>query len=75
MTIKGIRTFIYPVKDITEAKELYGKLLSVEPYMDEEYYVGFRIEAQEVGLDSNGHNMGIRRPVGYWQVSDIKKEL
>ena len=32
---KGIRTFIYPVKDIARAKTLYSKLLGVEPYLDE----------------------------------------
>jgi extradiol dioxygenase family protein len=42
MKIQGIRTFIYPVKDIAQAKALYGKLLGVEPYMDEAYCVGFR---------------------------------
>ena len=31
----GIRTVIYPVKDLAKAKTLYGKLAGVEPYMDE----------------------------------------
>ena len=31
---QGIRTVIYPVKDIAQAKTLYSKLLGVEPYVD-----------------------------------------
>ena len=36
---EGIRTIIYPVKDIAQAKTLYSKFLGVKPYMDETYYV------------------------------------
>ena len=39
---EGIKTIIYPVKDIAQAKTLYSKLLGVKPYMDEAYYVAFR---------------------------------
>ena len=72
---QGIRTFIYPVKDTAQAKTLYSKLLGVEPYMDEAYYVGFRVGDQEIGLDPNGHNQGMTGPVGYFHVSDIKNSL
>jgi predicted enzyme related to lactoylglutathione lyase len=73
--IEGVRVFIYPVKDIAQAKALYSKLLGVEPYSDEAYYVGFKVGDQEVGLDPNGHKEGMTGPVGYWQVNDIKKRL
>ncbi len=72
---QGIRTFIYPVKDIAQAKTLYRKLLGVEPYMAEAYYVGFRVGDQEIGLDPNGYNQGMTGPVGYFHVSDIKNSL
>jgi predicted enzyme related to lactoylglutathione lyase len=72
---QGIRTVIYPVKDIAQAKSLYRKLLGVEPHMDEAYYVGFRVGDQEIGLDPHGHNQGMTGPVGYWQVDDIKKTM
>ena len=72
---QGIRTVIYPVKDIAQAKTLYRKLLGVEPYMDEAYYVGFQVGDQEIGLDPNGHNAGMTGPVGYYHVNDIKKSL
>ena len=71
----GIRTVIYPVKDLAQAKMLYGKLVGVEPYMDEAYYVGFNVAGQDVGLDPHGHSQGMTGPVGYWQVDDIEKSL
>ena len=72
---QGIKTVIYPVKDITQAKTLFSKLLGVEPYMDEAYYVGFTVGDQDIGLDPNGHKQGMTGPVGYYYVDDIKKNL
>ena len=72
---QGIRTVIYPVKDIAQAKTLYSKLLEVEPSMDEAYYVGFRVGDQDIGLDPHGHNQGMTGPVGYFHVSDIQQSL
>jgi predicted enzyme related to lactoylglutathione lyase len=72
---QGIRLFVYPVKNIAGAKTLYRQLLGVEPYVDQAYYVGFRIGDQEIGLDPNGHNQGMTGPVGYWQVEDIRQSL
>ena len=71
----GIRTVIYPVRDLGRAKTLYGKLMGVVPYADEAYYVGFRVGDQEVGLDPNGHSQGMTGPVGYWHVDDIEESL
>ena len=72
---QGIRTVIYPVKDLAQAKTLYRTLLGVEPYADEAYYVGFRVGDQEIGLDPHGHNQGMTGSVGYFPVSDIQKSL
>jgi predicted enzyme related to lactoylglutathione lyase len=72
---QGIRTVIYPVKDLAQAKTLYSTLLGVEPIMDEAYYVGFRVGDQDIGLDPNGHNQGMTGPVGYYHVNDIRKSL
>jgi predicted enzyme related to lactoylglutathione lyase len=71
MMTTGIKTVIYPVKDISSAKTLYAALLGVEPYVDEPYYVGFRVGDQEIGLDPHGHSQGMTGPVGYWHVDDI----
>ena len=72
---QGISLFVYPVKDLAQAKTLYSTLLGVEPYADQPYYVGFRLRDQEIGLDPNGHNKGMTGPIGYIQVSDIKQSL
>ena len=32
--------------------------------MDEPYYVGFKVDGQDVGLDPNGHSKGMTGPVG-----------
>ena len=50
-------------------------LPTAEPYVDEAYYVGFRVGDQEIGLDPNGHKKGMTRPVGYWYVGDIRSSL
>ena len=69
---QGIRTVIYPVKDITSAKALFRDLLGVEPYTDAPYYVGFKIGVQDIGLDPNGHQAGT---TAYYHVDDIRKCL
>lgn len=72
---QGISLFVYPVKDIAQAKAFYSKLLGVEPYVDSAYYVGFRVGEQEIGLDPNGYNKGMTGPIGYWQVNNIQESL
>jgi predicted enzyme related to lactoylglutathione lyase len=72
---EGVKTIIYPVTNLARARTLYGKLLGVEPYMDEAYYVGFNIEGQDVGLDPQVYSKGMTGPVSYWHVDDIKKSL
>ena len=73
--IQGIRLFIYPVRDIAQAKTLFSKLLGIQPYFDQPYYVGFKVGDQEIGLDPNGHKQGMTGPVGYCEVDDIQKSL
>lgn len=53
---QGIKTIIYPVKDLAHAKTLFSKLLGIEPYVEGVYYVGFRVGDQEIGLDPNGQH-------------------
>lgn len=74
MTVE-MKTVIVPVSDLDRAKTLYGELLGAAPYVDEAYYVGFRVEGQELGLDPNGHDRGMAGPVGYWHVDDIEERL
>ncbi len=69
---QGVRTIIYPVKDIARAKMLFRELLGVEPYAHQPYYVGFRVGDQEIGLDPTGHKAGM---TAYYHVDDIKRSL
>lgn len=68
----GIGTFIYPVKDLDRAKALFRDLLGTAPYVDEPYYVGFRVQGVEIGLDPHGHKHGT---TSYWHVADIQASL
>jgi predicted enzyme related to lactoylglutathione lyase len=72
---EGIKTITYPVTDLAKAKTLYGTLLGVQPYADEAYYIGYKVEGQDVGLDPNGHSQGMTGPVAYFHVDDIEKSL
>ena len=69
---KGIKTVIYPVTDVNEAKTLFRKLLEVEPYADQPYYVGFKIDDQDIGLVPNVGTAGM---TAFYHVDDIKKSL
>jgi predicted enzyme related to lactoylglutathione lyase len=71
----GLKTIIYPVKDLARAKALFGALLEAEPYADEPYYVGYKDAGQDVGLDPNGHAKGMTGPVPFWHVSDLRARL
>ncbi len=68
----GIKTIIYPVKDLAKAKALYGALLGVPPTSDAPYYVGFTVAGQEIGLDPHGHTEGM---TAYWHVDDIEGSM
>jgi len=66
----NIKLIVYPVKDLAGAKTLYGKFLGVEPYVDGPYYVGYKLNDLEVGLDPHGQEV-----VSYIEVADIKSYL
>jgi predicted enzyme related to lactoylglutathione lyase len=68
---KRIKLLVYPVTDIKKAKAFYNKFLSVEPYVDSPYYVGYKVGDLEVGLDPNA----TAGPIGYTDVADIQASL
>ena len=69
---KGIKTIIYPVKDVPKATTLFRKLLGVKPYADQPYYVGFKIGDQDIGLVPHGSNAGM---TAFYHVDHIKDSL
>jgi predicted enzyme related to lactoylglutathione lyase len=72
---QDLKLIVYPVKDLSQAKKFYSTFLGVEPYTDGDYYVGFKVGDQEIGLDPYGHSKGLTGPIGYQQVDDIHKSL
>jgi predicted enzyme related to lactoylglutathione lyase len=50
----NIPLIVFPVKDLSKAKKFYSTYLGTEPYIDGEYYVGYKLDDREVGLDPNG---------------------
>ena len=69
---KGIKTILYPVKDMAQATTLFRKLLEVEPYADQPYYVGFKVGDQDIGLVPNNPEAGM---TAFYHVDDIKNSL
>jgi len=69
---KGVKTVIYPAKDMNESKTLFRKLLEVEPYADQPYYVGFKVGDQDIGLVPNNPEAGM---TAFYHVDDIKTSL
>jgi predicted enzyme related to lactoylglutathione lyase len=69
---KGIKTVLYPVKDVNQSKEVFRKLLGVEPYADQPYYVGFKVNDQDIGLVPNNPEGGV---AAFFHVDDIKNSL
>ena len=74
--IQGIRSVIYGVKEIKEAKLWYEKVLNKKPYFDSECYVGFNVEGFELGLYSEAKSVHKKSDgvVAYWGVTEIEKE-
>jgi predicted enzyme related to lactoylglutathione lyase len=72
---QGIKTVLHPVSDLAAAKPVYAALLGAEPVADAEYYVGFEVEGQHIGLVPGGGPQGMTSPVAYWHVSDIEAKL
>ncbi len=73
--ILGLRTCIYLVPDLNEAKKWYAEAFGVDPYFDEPYYVGFNIGGFELGLLpwENGPSPESQNIRTYWGVEDVRK--
>ena len=66
--ILGLRTVIYPVPDLPKGKEWYSRVLGLQPYFDEPFYVGFNVGGFELGLIPDGQ-AGTAGPQPLWGVS------
>ena len=70
----GLRTTIYRVDDIDQAKAWYSEVFGIAPYFDEPFYVGFNVGGYELGLQPDAKNDGkTDGVVTYWGVEDVAK--
>ncbi len=67
----GMQLVVFPTKDRDGAKKIFSTLLGTKPYVDGEYYVGFRAGGLEVGLDPNATG----GPICYWDTDDIEASV
>ncbi|RUL88991.1 VOC family protein [Tautonia sociabilis] len=72
--IQGLRTVIYPAPDLGAGKDWYCRVLDIDPYFDEPFYVGFNVGGFELGLVPDG-SPGASGAVAYWGVPDAALAL
>ena len=70
----GLRTVVYPVEDLAEAKRWWSGVLGIEPYFDQPFYVGFAAGGFELGLIPDGEP-GVAGVQVFWAVPDAAAEL
>jgi predicted enzyme related to lactoylglutathione lyase len=68
--VNNIPLIVYPAKDLDKVKEFFNVFLGVEPYVDGKYYVGYKLDNLEVGLDPHGKEV-----ISYIEVDDMKVSL
>jgi predicted enzyme related to lactoylglutathione lyase len=68
----GLRTASYRVDDIEKGKAWYSKVLGVEPYFDQPFYVGFNVAGYELGLQPGPGTAEDKADgtAAYWGVAD-----
>ena len=71
----GLRTCLYVVPDLNEAKTWYAKAFETEPYFDEPFYVGFNIAGYELGLlpEEKEYKERTDNVVMYWGVENVQQ--
>lgn len=73
ITLKGLRTVIYPAVDLPAAKKWWSDFLDFDPYFDEPFYVGFNVADYELGLlpDTDPADGALT----YWGVDDVSDAI
>ena len=67
-----VSLIVYRAKELASTKQIFSKFLGEQPYVDSPYYVGYKVDDMEIGLDPNAQNA---EPVTYIDVADIKSSL
>lgn len=70
----GLRTCIYRVSNLNEAKAWYTQAFQTEPYFDEVFYVGYNIAGYELGLQpaEQENPPSSENVLCYWGVEDVQ---
>lgn len=74
----GLKSVIYPSANLNKDKQFWETITGIKPYVDESYYVGFKVGENELGLDPNAAAEGLPYPITYWNVPSVaeaSKEL
>jgi len=66
----NIPLIVYPAKDLAKTKQFFNTYLGTEPYVDGDWYVGYKLDDREVGLDPNGSAV-----ISYIDTDDIAASL
>ena len=76
-SILGLRTTIYKVGDLDQAKAWYAKAFQVAPYFDQPFYVGFNVAGYELGLMEGDIPAAEKTAnvLSYWGVENIEREV
>lgn len=69
LTLHGLRTVIYPARDLEAAKAWWTQTLGIAPYFDQPFYVGYSVAGYELGLlpDADPADGALT----YWAVDDV----
>lgn len=68
--VNNIKLIVFPTKDTSKSKQFFNTYLGTEPYVDGEYYVGYKVGELEVGLDPNGNAV-----ISYIDTDDIEASI
>lgn len=74
-TPSPIQLIVYSVHDLSAAKKIFSAFLGTEPYVDGDYYVGYRVGGLEIGLDPNALAQGFNAPISYTDTADIQTRI
>src|SRR6266566_4926665 len=65
-----VKVLVYPAKDLAKTKKYFSTFLGTEPYVDGDWYVGYKVGDLEIGLDPNGKDV-----IAYIDTDDIEVSL
>ena len=65
-----IKLIVLPAKDPAKTKKFLNTYLGTEPYVDGDWYVGYKVGDIEVGIDPNGSAV-----ISYIDTADIESSL